>query len=112
MLRGIQLAMWSQLQWMRTAPTHTNKSLNLYQRNGRAVSRPRRAMDFRSAPQSGRYGALLAPSTDNEMCRMTIYLPHLLGQDGRALAGSKSRTTAISFSNVAGCHWYRSTAVS
>src|SRR5215469_8825301 len=37
MLRGIQLALWSQLQWMRTAPTHPNKSSNLYQRNGRAV---------------------------------------------------------------------------
>src|SRR5262249_25631136 len=37
MLRSIQLAMWSQLRWMRTAPTPPNKSLNWYQRNGLAV---------------------------------------------------------------------------
>jgi hypothetical protein len=62
-----------------TAPCLGRHSLDPATRGSTGVSVRR---DFRSAPQSGGYGALLAPST--EMSRMTIYLADHLERDGRA----------------------------
>src|SRR5215471_21166452 len=53
-----------------TAPCLGRHSLDPVTRGSTGVSVHR---GFRSAPQSGSYGALVAPST--EMSRITIYLP-------------------------------------
>jgi hypothetical protein len=72
-----------------TAPCLGRHSLDPVTRGSTGVSVHR---DFRSAPQSGSYGALVAPST--EMSRMTIYLADLLEGDGRASHLAPVRITA------------------
>jgi hypothetical protein len=73
-LRGTQWGLWSQLQWIRTAPTRLNRLLNLHRRNVRAV------IALRRKTRGQAIIAKIQKATDlsNENCDRARALPHRL----------------------------------